>query len=68
MSKKEKTNALKSDEEIVVKESRYYIADGKALTSKRGILDAGNEVKVEYLPGGEETLNKFVKSGHIVKG
>lgn len=45
---------------------RFYMAKGKALICKRGILADGDEVKAEYLPGGEATLEKFVKSGHII--
>lgn len=47
----------------------YYMAPGKAITSMVGILsgDTADEVKAEYLPGGEATLQAFVKSGHIVK-
>lgn len=45
----------------------FTIAEGKALTSKKGILGPGDEVKPEYLPGGQDTIDKFVKSGHIVK-
>lgn len=48
----------------------YYVAPRKALTSKRGILsgDTADEVKPEYLAGGQEALDDFVKSGHILKG
>ena len=52
------------------KKPPYYVAPGKALTSKKGILsgDTSDEVKAEYLPGGKDALAAFVKSGHVLKG
>ena len=52
------------------KKPPFYVAPGKALTSKKGILsgDTSDEVKAEYLPGGKEALGSFVKSGHVLKG
>jgi len=44
----------------------YHVKMGKALTSKRGILSDGDEIKAEYLPGGQEAINAFVVSGHVV--
>ena len=40
---------------------------GKAITSKRGILADGDEIKAEDLAGGTEALEAFVKSGHVGK-
>lgn len=53
-----------------VKRPPYYMAPRKSLTSKKGILsgDTADEVKAEYLAGGEEALAAFVKSGHVLKG
>lgn len=47
----------------------YYMAPGKAVTSKAGILsgDTADEVKAEYFEGGEETLQALVESGHVLK-
>ncbi len=45
----------------------YSIAKGKALTSPRGILVAGDEIKPGDLAGGQDALDVFVKSGHVVK-
>jgi len=44
----------------------YHVKMGKALTSKRGILSDGDEIKAEYLPGGQEAIDAFVISGHVV--
>jgi len=67
-SKNEKKQDVKetSLESKAKKKSVYKIAKGKALTSKKGILSDGEIVEFEYLQGGKETLDKFVKSGHIV--
>ncbi len=45
----------------------YCIASGKAITSLRGILSDGDEVCANYVPGGQDTIDKLVESGHIVK-
>lgn len=52
------------------KKPPFYVAPGKSLTSKKGILsgDTSDEVKAEYLRGGKEALDAFVKSGHVLKG
>ncbi len=53
-----------------VKKPPYYVAPGKSLTSLKGILsgDTADEVKAEYLAGGKEAVDAFVKSGHVLKG
>lgn len=45
----------------------FYIMPGKAITSLRGILGPGEEVKAEYLSGGggQKALDGLIKSGHI---
>lgn len=52
------------------KKPPYYMAPRKSLTSKRGILsgDTEDEVKAEYLAGGQAALDAFVASGHVLKG
>lgn len=45
----------------------YRIAPGKSLTSKKGVLDEGDEVKAEYFSGGQETLDHNVDRGFIIK-
>lgn len=41
------------------------VAEGKAITSKRGVLGPGEEVRAEYFVGGEETLQSLKKQGTI---
>lgn len=52
------------------KKPPFYVAPGKSLTSKKGILsgDTEAEVKAEYFAGGKEALDAFVESGHVLKG
>ena len=52
------------------KKPPFYVAPRKALTSKKGILsgDTEDEVKAEYLSGGESALKAFIESGHVLKG
>jgi hypothetical protein len=48
-------------------ELKFYIVAGKAITSQRGILSDGEEIKEGDLPGGLTALKAFVKSGYVVK-
>jgi hypothetical protein len=48
-------------------ELKFYIVAGKAITSQRGILSDGDEIKEQDLPDGLKALTAFVKSGHVVK-
>lgn len=52
------------------KKPPYYVAPGKAITSRKGILsgDTADEVKAEYLSGGKGALDAFIESGHVLKG
>ena len=45
----------------------FYVSKGKAITSKRGILADGDEIKADDLAGGKDALEAFVKSGHVAK-
>ena len=49
------------------KKPPFSVASGKAITSKRGILSDGDEIKADDLAGGKEALDAFVKSGHVAK-
>ena len=53
----------------VVAKPPYYMAPGKAVTSKAGILsgDTADEVKAEYFEGGDETLKALVDGGYVLK-
>jgi hypothetical protein len=48
-------------------ELKFYIVAGKAITSQRGILSDGDEIKEQDLPGGLTALKAFVKSGYVVR-
>ena len=45
----------------------HTIAEGHALTSRRGILGPGKRINPADLPGGAKALKAFVKSGHVLK-
>lgn len=65
--KKDKVEETPEQVEETPKKPPYSIAEGKALTSKKGILGPGMEVTAEHLSGGKAAIDKFVKSGYIVK-
>ncbi|UGC98010.1 FKBP-type peptidyl-prolyl cis-trans isomerase [Oceanospirillum phage vB_OsaM_PD0307] len=44
-----------------------YIADGKAVTSKIGVLSEGRAVEAKHFAGGQKTLDNLIKRGHCVK-
>ena len=48
----------------------YYVAPGRSITSKRGILsgDVEAEITADDLAGGTDALDAFVKSGHVLRG
>lgn len=54
-------------EKAAAKAPTFCVGEGKALTSKRGILASGAEITADDLPGGKDALDAFVKSGHVVK-
>jgi hypothetical protein len=43
------------------------VAPGKSLMTKRGILGEGAEVRVSDFGNGQDSLDKFIESGHILK-
>ena len=65
---KEKSKAKqKAKATKVEKKPPFYVMKGKAITSKRGILADGDEIKAGDLAGGQEALDDFVETGHIGK-
>lgn len=48
-------------------EATYKVAEGVAITSKRGMLKAGAAVEAGFLSGGQASLDKLLKSEKIVK-
>jgi len=53
---------------VEIKAPVYKVAPGKSITSKKGILGPGEEVKAEYMSGGQKTIDDRIESGHITKG
>lgn len=66
-NKNESSEKPESVKKKKVVEPVYYLGKKKAVTTKRGILSDGDEIKAEYLSGGKKALDAFVKSGHVVK-
>ena len=48
-----------------MKTTDYVVADGHAITSKRGILGPGKTVKPEDVAGGKATLDRLAKAGYL---
>ena len=59
----------KADEKAAKKKKKppFTIAAGKSITTKRGILADGDEIKAADLAGGSKAINDFVETGHIDK-
>jgi len=47
--------------------AEFYIAKGKAITSRRGILAEGDSCQPADFLDGESTLNELVRKGYVVK-
>lgn len=63
-----KAEAPKPPEPVqVAPKFAYTVAPGRAVTSKKGILKAGGEVKAEWLGGGEESLKRLVDKKIVIK-
>lgn len=45
--------------------AKYYVSEGKALTTKKGLKDSGSELTAEMVEGGEEKLKKLVEAGLV---
>jgi len=50
-----------------VKRPPFYICDGKSLTTLKGILGPGDEVKADYLIDGKDGIDRHRKDGVIAK-
>ena len=50
------------------KKGAYYLCKGKAITTRRGILSNGDEIKAEDISGGKKALDDFVETKHLEKG
>lgn len=59
------TSAAKEPDEV--KKCALVVADGKSITSLKGIIGAGGIVKPEYFSTGKDALDELVKSGAVVK-
>jgi len=69
LAAKELADAKKAKAKAKAAEAKppYYLADGKSITTKRGLLGPGREIKAEDLAGGQKALDGFVKTKHVIK-
>lgn len=62
--KPEKKSAKKTEKKPEkVKAVVVVVAEGKAITTKRGMRKAGDAIKASDLSGGDNALDKLLKSG-----
>lgn len=54
--------------EKAVKRPPFYVCDGKAVTTLRGIIADGDEIKADDLKGGKARLAELITSGYVAKG
>ena len=68
-AEKEAAEKAQAEKEAAEKDKKppYYMAEGKAVTSLKGILGHPTEVKAKYFTGGQKRLDELVDSGHVVK-
>ena len=43
------------------------VAEGKSVTSLKGIRAPGTPVEAKHFPGGQDTLNDLINRGLVVK-
>lgn len=60
-------SALVADLKAKKKDAGALVAEGKAVTSKVGIMSAGTAVTAEHFAGGQETLNRLLERGVCVE-
>ena len=65
----DETNDANDDEVEApkTKKAPYTMAPNKAITTLKGVLAEGDEVKVEYLSDGEDGLKRHVENGNVIK-
>jgi len=55
----------KTEFEEVPEKTGFEVMPRKAITTKRGIIAAGEKIEAEDLSGGEVAFKAFIKSNHI---
>lgn len=62
-------NAAKVKEETAkpVKKPPFYVAKGKSVICKNGIHEYPDEITVELLGGGDESLKRLITVGSVIK-
>ena len=62
----EAAQAVKAEEAEQVEIAGFVVADGKAITTRRGVVGAGEEITPEILNGGAEALQHLLDRELIV--
>lgn len=47
--------------------AKYVVAEGKSITSLKGILGPGKKADASCFRGGQDVLDRFIKIGCVVK-
>ncbi len=58
---------VEDEPDVVAGRPPHTIIDGKALTTKKGVKADGEEVKAEWLSGGQGMLDHWVALGYVAK-
>lgn len=61
MGKKETENYMSAEEPV------WIVAPGLEITSRRGILKSGDEVKPQYFKHGQKTIDDLISNGSVIK-
>lgn len=61
------TESKKTEMKKPEKVDQFFVAEGVEVTTKRGQLKPGKQVKQKDFPRGQKTIDELVKSGALVK-
>jgi hypothetical protein len=51
-----------------VSKAQFVVARGKSLTCRRGVIDAGEEIRPADVEGGQKQIEYLVSAGLVVRG
>lgn len=54
-----------SDEDHIQPALNYVVVDGRAITSRRGMINGGKPISADDLSGGEEALKVLIAKGFV---
>ncbi|MBK2258730.1 hypothetical protein [Francisella philomiragia] len=65
MSKNNKNESANPNLDNKQQQNEYKVAEGKAITTRKGILSDGDVVVAKDVAGGEETLKNLLEKGFV---